>query len=40
MAIVKSLEDKSKGPPSYKLNPEAATTVLVYREGKVKPTTL
>ncbi len=36
VAIVKSLDDKAKGPASYKLNPEAATTVLVYREGKVE----
>ena len=36
VAIVKSLDDKAKGPASYKLNPDAATTVLVYREGKVE----
>jgi hypothetical protein len=36
VAIVKSLDDKSAGPKSYKLNPDAATTVLVYREGKVE----
>lgn len=29
-------EDTVKGPKDYKLNPEAATTVLIYREGTVK----
>jgi hypothetical protein len=29
-------EDTVKGPEAYKLNPEVATTVLIYREGTVK----
>ncbi len=29
-------EDTTKGPESYKLNPDVATTVLIYREGTVK----
>jgi hypothetical protein len=35
VAIVKSLEDNANGPKSYKLNPKFATTVLVYKDGKV-----
>jgi hypothetical protein len=29
-------EDSVKGPESYKLNPKAAVTVLIYRDGTVK----
>ena len=29
-------DDNNKGPESYKLNPKAAVTVLIYRDSKVK----
>jgi hypothetical protein len=29
-------EDNDNGPKGYKLNPKAATTVLIYRDGTVK----
>jgi len=29
-------EDNNKGPESYKLNPKAAVTVLIYRDSTVK----
>ena len=29
-------EENAKGPESYKLNPKAAVTVLVYRDSKVQ----